>query len=537
MQFWVIQLFPVAGGPSYAHHYLFASPFQAATFADQMRRHNSSRMKVRPATWQEREQAMFQAGLYDLPVWVEEPFWRNYGHELHDHFVHISLADPTAIAFTEDKRKGKADRQTPMKPGKYLQKFMGAGRGGVIEHGPLKGQGAKITKQQVAYYSAWHANGKRPPNDDVLCFATEADEMVRVYKEGPYSCMRGCDKEWEDEDHPVRVYAAGDLQFAYLNNENGDVVGRALCWPDKEVFGRVYPTPNSDKEREQYAELHDRLKALGWVSIDERQNVFEGARLRRMTNSDGNLMMPYLDHEYGVEEVWPGGGGKAYWRMTHDTHHQDNTDGTYCCGDDEDDTPDWTCEECHDGHDDYTSSYTVYSRWRPEARGGRGHPYSEHTWCQSCADYSAFYCDGSDEHYKNDDTECVEAGSGKYEINWFNANGGYQCSWSNEYFFKDDDPPITLTNGALVHPDNLHEAAFQCFFDGQWWPEDFRSYACPAYSSACDVLAVHPLEMEFTLPDQPVHPDDVWAWARGHVLPDYTPPAIQALYQHLTAAA
>jgi hypothetical protein len=535
MQFWVIQLFPVHGGPSYAHHYLFASPFQAATFAEQMRRHNSSRMKVRPATWQEREQAMFNTGIYEVPVWTEEPFWRHWGYAFADHYVHISMADPTAIAFTEDKRKGKADRQTPMKPGKYLQKFLGAGAGGVIEHGPLKGQAPKITKQQVAYYSAWHASGKRPPSDDVLLFATEADDMVRVYQQGPYSCMRGCDKEWDDCDHPVRVYAAGDLQFAYLQNEDEEVIGRALCWPAKEVFGRVYPTPNSDKERMVYAELHDRLKALGWTSIDERNDVFEGARLRRKTNQCGEFMMPYLDHEYGVEEGRR--DGRDYWIMTHDTHHQDNTDGTYCFGEDEDSDPDWTCEECSDGHDEYVSSYTVYSRWRPSAGGGgRGHPYMEHQWCESCQNYSAFYCDGSDEYYKNDDTSFVEVRYGKYERNWFEANGGYQCSWSDEFFFKDDDPPITLANGALVQADSLDEAAFQCRFDGQWWPNDFESQACPGYSVACDVLDVHPIEMEFTLPDQPVNPDDVWEWARAHTLPSYTPPAIEQLYQQLTAA-
>ena len=532
MQFWVIQFLPLHGAP-YVHGHLFASPFQAETFAEQIKRYNTNPLRVRPATWQEREIAMFNAGVYELPVWCEEPFWTAWGHMLASHYVHISLADPTAVAFTEDKRKGKADRQTPMKPGKYLQKFLGAGRGGMIEHGPLKGHPPKVTKQQIAYYSAWHATGRRPPNDDALLFATTADEMVRVYKEGPYSCMRGCDKDWDDEDHPVQVYAAGDLQFAYMQNADGEVVGRALCWPEKEVFGRVYPTPNTDKERDQYAELHARLKALGWTSINERNDVFEGARLARLTNSNGEHLMPYLDHDYGVELVHR--DGKSWWRMTHGEDHQDGTDGVYCCG--EDDTPDWTCEECHDGYDDYTSSYTVYSRWRPSTlHPGRGTPSNEHTWCQSCCDHYAFYCDGSDEYYADSDSEYVEVNDCRYEKNWFEHNGGWQSSYSDEYFFKGDDPPITLTNGDVVSEDELEECAFQCLFDGQWWHKDFESQACPGYSVACDVLLVHPIEMEFTLPDQLVHPDDVWSWARGHVLPDYTPPAVAALYQQLTAA-
>ena len=523
MDYWVI----VSQSPHFtetATNDLFATPFQAHCSMEGLYRPPGYNYFVRPATWQEREARMFIAGVYEQPVWHDEPFWQNNRAYFIEHFVHVSTADPSTIAFTEDERKGEADRQTLIKPGKYLQKFLGAGTTGMIEHGPLKGMEPRITKQQVAYYAAWHHAGRRPASDDSLLFADTAEEMIRVYRTGPYSCMRGCDKDWSDDEHPVQVYAAGDLQFAYLVNGAGDVLGRALCWPEKKVFGRVYPTPNSERDQNLYNELHDRLKGLGWTSINERQDVFEGARLLRVTNDNGVYMMPYLDHEYGVEY-----SSTSHWRMSTDSHHQDNTDGTYCHGDDCDSEPDWTCDSCDDGYSDDDDSRSVYSGWRSTGIGGGGYPTGERQWCRSCTDNDAFYCDGTDEYYLGNVDRVDTAGS-VYNRAWFMANGGYQCSWDDEYYFRDDDPPVTLTNGALVHPDNLEEAAFQCFFDGRWWPIDFESLAVPGYSQPCDVLDVHPVEMEFTLPDFLVHSEDVQAWAVSyHAVPPLQFPETLAL--------
>jgi hypothetical protein len=536
MDYWVVIYTPPLNPPRTLDG-LYATPFQAQTKADEYAAmHPTYVYGVRPATWQEREANMFTSGVYTSPVWVEERFWQNYGHHFIHHYVHVSHADAETVAFTEDARKGEADRQTLIKPGKYLQKFMGAGPSGEIEHGPMKGYPPVITKQQVAYYAAWHKAGTRPESEDTLHFATTADEMVRVYREGPYSCMRGCDKNWSDEDHPVQIYAAGDLQFAYLNNASMEVIGRALCWPDKQVFGRVYPTPNSPGETLLYDELHQRLKSLGWTSINERQNVFEGARLLRARNSDGEWMMPYLDHEYGVEDHYPSGGG-SFWKMTHDSHHQDNTDGTYCGGDDDEDF-DWHCDCCEDGFSDNHSSYSVYSGWRVTAPG-RGYATGERSWCEGCQENNAYYCDGAEEYF-TDNTPEVEVGHERFCKEWFIGHGGYMSSWSDEWFLAEDDPKVELANGVVIAESEVDEAAFRCLFDGQLWSKDWGSETVPGYAAPYDGMPVHPVEMEFTLPDPLVHPDDVWAWARGHVLPPSPPshdPIVEAVYGHLTQAA
>jgi hypothetical protein len=260
-----------------------------------------------------------------------------------------------------------------------------------------------------------------------------------------------------------------------------------------------------------------RLKALGWTSVDEDNSVFEGALLSQLSNRYGDYLMPYLDHSYGVEEVYR--NGKTWWKMTHDSHHQENTDGTYLTGEDQ---IDWTCDYCDEGFTEDTDSRTVYTTWRPnrEGRLGAGWPAGERQWCEYCCDNNAFYCEGSDEHYAHGSTDEVEVGYTRYERHWFEANGGWQCSHSDEFFMRDDgDAPVTLSDGTLVHPDNLDEAAFQCLWDGQWWPKDYASEAVPGYAQNCDVVDVHPVEMEFVFP--PVHGEGVMAaWAQSHVLPE-----------------
>ena len=497
---------------------LFATPFQAETFQRNMAMsHIGYRYEVRPATWREREERMFHPNvstglaIYNPPVWSEEKWWVNVAHRFKDHFVHVSFIDPTAVAFTEDEAKGEADRQTMMRPGKYLQKFLAAGPSGEIEHGPLKGTEPRITKMQVAYYADWHQAGKRPENEDVLAFTEDADEIVRLYEEGPESCMMG--KGWDTQYHPVRVYAGGGLALAYMTSASGEVTGRALCWPARECFGRVYPTPNSDRDRERYDELMARLKAKGWTSINEDNTIFEGARLTQLTSRYGSYLMPYLDNEYGVREVYR--DGKSWWEMTHEEDHQENTDGTLCGSNSE---PDWTCDNCEEGFSDDEYSYPVYSRWATSGvvrigNGLEGYARGEQTWCESCRDNSTFYCDGSEEHYTEDSDNVYAADGNTYEHNWFLAHGGWQCVHSEEYHLFDDDEPVKLADGSLMHSDYIAEHTFVDQFTGCRWPREYESEAVPGYANGFDRWPVHPVEVENVMPVFPDEPADVEAWA------------------------
>ena len=526
MDYWVIQT-SYNGVNRTPLSNLFATPYQAECHRARIgvTGRGGYQYAVRPATWQEREARMFypdpetMVAVYSQPVWENETWWVNVSHMFKEHYVHISFLDPTAIAFTEDERKGEADRQTMMRPGKYLQKFLGGGADGLIEHGPIKGWPAQITKMQIAFYADWHQAGRRPTSDDILTFTEDADEMVRLYEEGPDSCMMG--KGWDTARHPVRVYAGGGLALAALTSVSGAVIGRALCWPAKQAFGRVYPTPNTSEQHNHYNELMSRLKAKGWTSITENNSVFEGALLRQLTNRHGGYLMPYLDNEYGVEDVYR--DGQSWWRMTHDENHQENTDGTMVNSD-----PDWRCDCCEGGFSDEYDYCTVYRSWGPSgavrADGTRpGYSRGDEMWCRDCRDNNTFYCEGSDEHY-TDSCDSVYASDGNtYEYNWFYANGGWQDAYDDEYYFRDTDTPVRLGDGALIHVDYLKDASvvFQCFATGLWWFLDHQSEAAPGYHVSFDVSAQHPVEWECVTPTLPEDPADVEAWAKAYANPPH----------------
>jgi hypothetical protein len=534
VNYWVIAT-SLLGNDRGIRQQLFATPFQANSFLNSVGGYTNSvyTYEVRPATWREREQLMFVPdpatgeAVYTHAVWTTEQWWKNVASKFRNHFLHVSVLDPTAVAFTEDEAKGEADRQTYMRPGKYLQKFLGAGPTGVIEHGPLKGWAPQVTKMQIAFYAAWHMTGSRPISDDVLAFAETEEEMVLVYEEGPDSCMMG--KGWEFSRHPVRVYAGGALRMAYLTSVSGDVVARAICWPDKECFNRVYPTPNSDAQREKYDELMMRLKALGWTSITEDNECFEGALLQRIERGRyGGWLMPYLDHEYGVEETQR--DGKRWWRMTHEADHQDSVDGEYSQGEDR-----FTCDCCEDTFPDNGDySYTVYTSWRRSgSTGGNGWGVGECSWCESCRDNNAFWCEGSDEHYDHDRASYVEVSGATYERNWFLANDGWECSISERYYFRGDNDPVVLADGSLIHESEVEDGTFVCFYTGLRWPSMMEDDHVPGYHIGFRGWQVHPVEYECVVPAMPDDPADVEAWAAAHPLPDvgiaYLPPPISDL--------
>jgi hypothetical protein len=329
------------------------------------------------------------------------------------------------------------------------------------------------------------------------------------------------------------VYAGGGLKMAYLTSVSGEVVARAICWPANECFNRVYPTPQNDTQQAMYDELMIRLKALGWTSITEDNECFEGALLRRLERRHGGYMMPYLDHEYGVEEHRH--NGEWWWRMTHDADHQDNTDGAYDGQEDR-----FVCEACEDTFPDNGDySYAVYTGWRQSARNStNGWATGECSWCENCRDNETFYCEGTDEYYDNDRASSIEVNYSNYQRDWFFANGGWECAISEHYYFKEDDPPVRLADGRLVHDSEIEDGTFVDFHTGLRWLNQHESDAVPGYHVAWDGQAQHPVEYECVVPVMPDDPTDVEAWAAAHVLPDvgiaYLPPPISDVIEQST---
>jgi len=259
----------------------------AARIAEYLR--HKTKTKIQPrrlddTAWIARESARFVDGTYKAVPWALEKFVK---HELM-HFPHMSTVDDGMIAFTRSPADGAADRQTRMRPGRYLQEFYST----------------VLTNEEINSWACRFFNGQG------VHFATTEDEIEWVYANGPSSCMTTGVFQWE---HPSRCYAAGDLAIAWLKAQTAShASARAICWPEKKVYGRVY----GDERR--------LVEALQGLKFRFDPSAFSGARL---------LRKPIPAHLHEVHSKWviaPYLDVIGRFNIT-DTHLVLNSKGQYVC--------------------------------------------------------------------------------------------------------------------------------------------------------------------------------------------------------------
>lgn len=379
-------------------------------------------------TWQEREQAFFNAGVYGLPVWHKAIT------AIDDHYAHAALNDPTLISFTESPEKGEADRQTAMKPGRYLTRFY-----------------PDLDPKKVAYYAEWWTTGLRPQSEtnNTLHFASTEAEIIEVYEQGPGSCMQGSDC--------VRVYAAGDLAVAYTRRAEDDkVITRSLCWPAKKVYGRLYPAYSEGWEADGFTseeeslaakdELDLKLRALGYETIYQNPRGFDGARLQKISSEGGNWVMPYMDHG-NIEDR-----GNHFVMMYGGNIDASSTGGTIEIEDNDDN--DTQCYHCNEWTDDISSYDRV---------GG----YSVEI-CSSCAENHTFLCEATETDYYDPDRDhavLLNDGSIVHQ-NWADDNT-YTCDYNADRYITENDPPVFMWDGTTWSPQSFALAGFTCELTGK----------------------------------------------------------------------
>lgn len=205
--------------------------------------------RINDKNWKIREATRMKDGTYQPLPWADQKWWGELANIHSDHYPHVSIQKTALIAFTEDDTKGSADVQTPLKPGRYLERFFG---------GQLNNY---VIRDLSAIFSSKYEDNK-------LQFAETPDDLEEIFTEGPSSCMSKAASEYKTNGvHPVRMYAAGDLQLAYLRRQ-GRVVARAIVWPEK----KIYNTPYGDGAR-----IKDLLHKAGFKS-----GTPFGARLTRL---------------------------------------------------------------------------------------------------------------------------------------------------------------------------------------------------------------------------------------------------------------
>ncbi|WP_316207481.1 hypothetical protein [Bradyrhizobium sp. SZCCHNR3118] len=219
--------------------------------------------------WRARQRERIATGeLKPLPAAWDLP-------EIVDHFAHLDPRDPAKIAYTASPEHGTIDRTTSLTPGRYISRFFD----------PISDEHRRKLIAAI------------DPSGEVF-FATTAEEITRIYKTGPKSCMSG---EYADNfallpAWPSEAYAAGDLALAYQINASGSIQSRALCWPEKKIFGRMYGDP---------ARLQPALEAEGYRYIRNDNTVdgnnklesIVGAKLKKIPTGrrDDEFVVPYFD--------------------------------------------------------------------------------------------------------------------------------------------------------------------------------------------------------------------------------------------------
>jgi hypothetical protein len=221
--------------------------------------------------WKKIQAEKIATGTFKPVPWHTHPKWIEWSAKAPqcDHFVHCSIKDQNAIAYTKNAEAGQMDIRTRISPSKYFEKF-------------VKGAPSDY------YISEWLAIWTKYVSASELKFATTRSEIRKVYELGPDSCMSGERGLWGSSIHPVEAYAAGDLAIAYLLRRNGRINARAVVWPEKKLIGRQY---GGDATL-----LANLLKGEGYTSAGS----FENARLLAIdaepyTKKQFTFICPYID--------------------------------------------------------------------------------------------------------------------------------------------------------------------------------------------------------------------------------------------------
>jgi hypothetical protein len=361
------------------------------TFGDSAKQYKVEKILDESIDWRGRELHRFADSTYTRVPWWRES-WYDQSDTAKNHFAHLSVKQPGRIAYTESVEKGLADKQTPIKPGKYLAKYFGD----------------ILSKPRIAELSAMVTIGD---NLEGVQIARTADEIERVYTNGPSSCMAYNASHYNGHCHPVRVYGDSDISLAYTV-EHGDIVARVLIWESEKIMSTVYPTRGHQGDIDKAADLYGHMLNKGYT-----RDSFEGAKIQKIEDNNYNgYILPYFDNDKGVND-----NGDSFVitnscaEYTADSEHGVSESGYSCCacGDsvseegcyysDHGDGP--YCSECYSERYGTCEHCETYDICREDLH------YVESVSkdvCDSCLSSDFVYCDDCNEYYETDDTVTLE---------------------------------------------------------------------------------------------------------------------------------
>lgn len=423
--------------------------------------------------WRERERARFDSGEY-IPL---IDFLHNIQPD--DTFGHVAKKDPGLIAYTKDEYKGRTDKQSLISVEGFLDMCMArmcerleqdrkdAGFKTVEDY--LNCMWGMDWKQRWINAQIRHATEKTSPvlfigpvsnpddEEEVNRIAQQIEERYLSFDSNIHalaaSCMRNEAEYYSTGGvHPVAAYASPDLALAYMVDRHNRTIARAICWPAKKLYTRIYAGTNT---------LDNALKALGY----ERSGYyggdgFHGARMRKIEKT-GFVVMPYIDGNHHCGEVTDDQG--TWITMGGNKWLCDRTDGRAYPLHDEDEDDDenghW-CPHCEETYDDDNST-TVYLN--------SGRTRSEQ-WCTNCVENDAFYCNGYGEYF-SDNVDCTYVCDEPYTTRYVENNATW-CDRYEEYTFDSTYQVVINEDGDTQTwcDSATSDGAFE--FDGLYYSED-----------------------------------------------------------------
>ena len=388
--------------------------------------------------WREREYQRIRNGQYKRPSYLDDL------ERDSDHYLHLAEKRPGQLAYTKDEAKGRQDAQSIISLQGYIEAFC-----------------QDMLPRHLDEIRAEHEG--RALEDDGLKFASTPDEIVKVYtnydcdsRKVSCSCMRHERDDYEGDipHHPAYVYGAGDLAVAYTVNGEGETTARALCWPDKKVYSRVYDDADD--------RLHRLLRRRGYVkscayyndgSQDHDLSLL-GARLLRIEHPyrDDAFLVPYCDE---TDQASDDGkylrlvrcGGRVDLHVYTGDHNYAWSDG-HGAEDDDDDRE--TCERC-DARCDTT--YSVYV--------SRRHAES---WCEHCESSYSFCCEWTGDSYSDTSVEMVDVNGQTWSTYAFEEHGD-QCARTGDNFAAEDLAEVVVDEDGsteLWGPRSVDRHTWEC---------------------------------------------------------------------------
>lgn len=303
--------------------------------------------------WHLRERARLNSGTYHK---LPEAIRAKLPDEAFLEFPHLATKESNLglLAYTQSPVAGELDRQAVIKPGRWLRRWLPAASDEEIK--------------QMAAICAGECTSE-------CKISNKLEDFVRIYSEGPDSCMGykldedHIPKSWYrtrvdgELTHPVSVYAHpdNDIAIAWLETGTGAIGARTLVNTESKRWVRLY---KSDRVSGALSKLQQWLSSQGYREDGE---ALRGQKLLKLETDGGDYVCPYIDAGgYGVTV------GSDYLRVGYYPSEGETlgTDHSTGCTTEPEEEYDWHCDDCGAGMHDDDDCYTTV--------GG-------YCYCESCA--------------------------------------------------------------------------------------------------------------------------------------------------------